>query len=456
MQVAEAQVLRRTELDQGGAWTEVVKNGRRQKVAAVRQQPLYEEEEGLVEDGEQNSREDMDRSLARLREERQRMSTPYKTVRQERPGDWKCTDQSCDWTNYAWRQVCMKCRKDKKGVEQGGVAQGVAPGRREYAVRHPKLTILSINLLKDGKTGQRPKVEDHVKIMRQAGLNLEEVRGKVAKTGYLEVALEPGSLSAAGALREVSKKVDACYTILSVRKQGADREVTARWVGVPFSVPDETLYSYLELFSKPVRTVRNLWWEKDEPGDGMRGVWNAERTLVVHLNQGVSHVPVWHYVGGAKLKLLVPSRRSCQRCLKAAGECKGGGSLAACEDSGTARGNWKEEQETFLKNVGSSLEIQQVLEKDLKEVEMGPEDPDIVLQMKAEAERMEEATKAKDVLVQKVPQGKICGGLRLQYFPEGSGSQKMEKREALLTVIELCSNLSLSRKSGSLEEQRWR
>ena len=106
-----------------------------------------------------------------------------------------------------------------------------------------------------------------------------------------------------GALREVSKKMDARYTILSVREQGASREVTVRWVGVPFSVQDETLYSYLELFSKLVRQVRNLWWEKDKPGEGLRSVWNAERTLVVHLSQGVTHVPVWHYVGGCEAEV---------------------------------------------------------------------------------------------------------------------------------------------------------
>ena len=215
-----------------------------------------------------------------------------------------------------------------------------------------------------------------------------------------------------------------------------------RWVGVPFSVPDETLYSYLELFSKPVRQARNLWWEKDEPGEGLKEVWNAERTLLVNLNQGVSHVPVWHYVGGTKLKLLVPSRRSCSRCLKAVGECKGGGVWGSCEESGTARGNWKEEQEKFLKNVGSSLELQKALENDLKEVEVDPEDEEMVAQMKAEAEGMEEAAKAKELLVQRVPHAKVCGGLRLQYFPESSGNHKTEKREALLTIIELCTNLS--------------
>ena len=250
----------------------------------------------------------------------------------------------------------MKSRKNRKGVlepEQldGAVPHGAFPGRRDFGTRHPKLMILSINLLKDGSTGQKPRWEDHINIMRQAGLNLDEVSGKIGKNGYLEVALEPSSPSAAGALREVSKKVDARYTIQSVREQGVNREVSVRWVCVPFSVPDETLYTYLELFSKPVRKVRNLWWEKDEPGEGLRGVWNGERTLVVHLNEGVSHVPVWHYVGGAKVKLLVPSRRSCPRCMKAVGDCKGGGAWAPCEEAGTDRGNWKEEQEMFLKKI---------------------------------------------------------------------------------------------------------
>ena len=45
--------------------------------------------------------------------------------------------------------------------------------------------------------------------MKQAGLNLAEVRGKVGKSGYLEVALQPLAASKAGALREVSKIVDS-------------------------------------------------------------------------------------------------------------------------------------------------------------------------------------------------------------------------------------------------------
>ena len=302
--------------------------------------------------------------------------------------------------------------------------------------------ILSINLIKDGKPGQKPRLEDHTKIMRQAGLNLDEVRGKVGKNGYLEVALDHGAASASRALREGSKEVDTRYTISSVREQGASREVTVKWVGVPFSVQDETLYSYLELFSNPVRKVRNLWWVKEEPGEGLRGVWNAERTLVVHLNSGVGHVPVWHYVGGAKLKLLIPGKRSCPRCMKSVGDCKGGGSWAPCEESGGARGDWKTEQERFLKKVGSSLEIQKALERDLLDVEIGPEDPEMVAEMKAEAERSEAEAEAKEVMVYRVPKGKICGGVRLQGFPEGRGDRKTEKREAILTVIELCQYLS--------------
>ena len=168
----------------------------------------------------------------------------------------------------------MRCRKDRKGVlgkeqEAFGEKRHL---RRDYAVRHPNLMILTINLIKDGKPGQKPREEDHINIMRQAGLNLDEVRGKVAKNGYLEVALDQGAASAISALREGSKKVDSRYTISSVREQGATREVTLRWVGVPFSVQDETLFSYVEQFSKPARNLRNIWWVKDEPGEGLGNV----------------------------------------------------------------------------------------------------------------------------------------------------------------------------------------
>ena len=62
--------------------------------------------------------------------------------------------------------------------------------------------------------------------MQKARLNMDKVRGKVVKNVYLEIALEPNSTSAAGALREVSKNVDARYTIQSVHEQGANWEVT--------------------------------------------------------------------------------------------------------------------------------------------------------------------------------------------------------------------------------------
>ena len=130
--------------------------------------------------------------------------------------------------------------------------------RGETSRRHPKVLVLTINLLIDNKTSLKPQIEDHYSIMKQAGLNLAEVRGKMGKNGYLEVALDPGASSAAGALREVSKIVDDRITILSVREQGSTREVLVRWQEVPFGTLDETLYSYLELFATPVRPGRNF------------------------------------------------------------------------------------------------------------------------------------------------------------------------------------------------------
>ena len=68
--------------------------------------------------------------------------------------------------------MCMRCRKVRQGVDQGlqGALQEKIHLTRDYAVRHPKLMILSINLIKDGKPGQKPRLEDHIHMMRQAGL----------------------------------------------------------------------------------------------------------------------------------------------------------------------------------------------------------------------------------------------------------------------------------------------
>ena len=82
----------------------------------------------------------------------------------------------------------MKCRKNRQGVLEpehleGAPPQEAAPGKRMYGTKHPKLMVLSINLLKDGKTGQKPRWEDHINIMRQAGLNLNEVRARWESMG---------------------------------------------------------------------------------------------------------------------------------------------------------------------------------------------------------------------------------------------------------------------------------
>ena len=433
-----------------GAWLTV---GPRGKAMVQEEQQSIEEAIEEVEEQEVNRGGLGMRGLVRrLREgEQLKESTPKRRSNDVRVGDWVCKDKVCEWNNFGWRRECQKCQKNRQGVRAienvtVGATEGVALNGRDLARRHPKLMILSINLLISGKAGQRPKLEDHVKIMKQAGLNLGEVRGKVAKNGYLEVALEPGAACAAEAIREGNKYVDERNTITSVREQGSNREAIVRWVEVPFTVQDETLYSYLELFSKPLRQGRNLWWEvyreEDDPGEGMLGVWNGERSLAVHLKPGVGHVPVWHYVGGTKMKLLVPGRRSCPRCMQAVGECKGGGTWNLCESSGMARGNWKEEQEKFLKRVGSSMEHQKALELELKDVEEGPENEEAEAEMKIEAERMEAAAEQKEGLMLKVPMGKICGGIHLKNFPQGTGDKKREKREALLTVIAACHDLS--------------
>ena len=44
----------------------------------------------------------------------------------------------------------------------------------------------------------------------------------------------------------------------------------------------------------------------------------------------------------------------------------------------------------------------------------------------------------RDGLVPRLEMDKLCGGIFLKNFPEGTGNKKLEKQEALLTVITVC------------------
>ena len=77
----------------------------------------------------------------------------------------------------------------------------------------------------------KPAAKDHYDIIKQAGLEKGEVKGVVAKPGYLEVALVTGAASLAGALRETSKEVNSRIIITSVKEKGGSRVIVIRWQG---------------------------------------------------------------------------------------------------------------------------------------------------------------------------------------------------------------------------------
>ena len=58
------------------------------------------------------------------------------------------------------------------------------------------------------------------------------------------------------------------------------------------------------------------------------------------------------------------------------------------------------------------------------------------------AEVIEEKSELEEAENDNDNMGKICGGIHLKNFPEDTGEKKREKREALLTVIAACSDLS--------------
>ena len=66
-------------------------------------------------------------------------STPHRKEVEVREGDWRCKDNKCAFTNFARREVCMRCRKDRQGVlgrEQGTLLE--KPPMREAAEKRMK------------------------------------------------------------------------------------------------------------------------------------------------------------------------------------------------------------------------------------------------------------------------------------------------------------------------------
>ena len=318
---------------------------------------------------------------------------------------------------------------------------------REPIRRPQRMIIITINLVIDGKNKVRPHNRDHTEILKQAGLNLREVTGIVAKPGYLEVSLIPGAVSGARAQMETHKQVNDKITITSVRERGSNRVIQVRYQDVPFEVMDETLIQYTELFSTVEGTGRRMRWEliREEedlsPGGELVGKWSGERSVLVTLKRDVGHIPTWHFVGGGRIRVHVPGKRNCPRCLKPVGECRGGGVWSKCEASNMQNGDWKEEQEKFLECFGWTDKKQKMMEElERKEAE-GLQAEEDEAENRAVEEQEEKEAEEKEGLVHVLEEGKQCGGILLRNFPETTGDRKQEKQEILLTVI-VASNLS--------------
>ena len=412
-----------------------------------------------------------------------------------REGDWRCLVQECRGEiNFKRRKECWKCGSDKKGNckvpesprisgdqrrpvfpprmlggEVGGERRsrgqgdlGLSPTERIRRIeqqqgpirRAPKMVIVTINVAIDNKTRIRPEAMEHYNIIRQAGLDKDEVKGVLAKPGYLEVAMVPGAVSVAGALRESTKQVNNKIMITNVRERGSNRVIVLKWQEVPFEVKDETLIQYTDLFAVPERAGMRLWWEtvkeeNDHEGK-IVGTWTGERSLAVRLKPDIGHIPTWHYVGGARLKLYVPGRRNCARCLKSAGECKGGGDWKRCEASGVPRGDWKVEQEHFLESVGWGEKKQKIMEglEDHLPALLGEEEE---VEARAMEEQAEREAETREGLVQQLEAGKKCGGVILRNFPEMVEGQVTEKKALLMMVI-VMSNLGEEEEEARLWE----
>ena len=209
-------------------------------------------------------------------------------------------------------------------------------------------------------------------------------------------------------------------------------------------IPDETIINHQQQFAKSEGGGKSMRWERcreeddKSPGGELVGSFTAERTSRATLNPNITHIPTWHYVGGARVKMIVPGRKNCGHCLKSVGECESGGVWSMCEDKKTPRGNWKEDLEQFLRTQcdGWDDKKQKEMESlEKKDVEAATAGDDEEAEFRIEEERAQLEEEAKEGLVQQVAEDKICGALLLMDLPEGDGDKTRVEEEVLLMVI---------------------
>ena len=393
---------------------------------------------------------------ARGEDNEKRVEPARDGTREIRVGDWTCKTEACrGWSNFKWRTLCLKCGKSPRGaLGQKGSAgeESTIPGlsaierhtrrleEEGEPVRRPqRMIIITINLLIGNTTRIRPHNRDHIQILKQAGLSLGEVTGIVAKIGYLEVSLIPGAVSGAGAQRETHKQVNDNITITSIKERGSNRVVQVRYQDVLFEVLGETRIQYTELYANVERAGRRMRWkmirEEDNlsPGGELVGKWTGERSELVTLKRDVGRIPTWHFVGGGRIRVHVPSKRNCPRCLQSVNEC---------EANKVQKGDWKKEQDKFLEGLGwtekKQIMMEELEQKEADGLEIEEQDE---AELRAAEEQVERAAEEKEGLVQISKEGRQCGGILFRNFPETAGERKHEKKEVLLTVI-VASNLS--------------
>ena len=206
-----------------------------------------------------------------------------------------------------------------------------------------------------------------------------------------------------------------------------------RWKSIcPVLLP--TLMLATSVPSPPVASGGSSWWRSG----GWTGRSYTCRTCRVTLNSNITHIPTWHYVGGARIKLIVPGKKNCGHCLNSVNDCESGGVWSKCRDKKTARGNWKDSLEMFLRSQcdgwddKKQKEMEGLEKKDVEAATAG-DDEEVEHRLEEERERLED--EANEGLVKQVAEDKTCGGLLLRDMPEGDKEKPLTKEEALLTLI---------------------
>ena len=264
------------------------------------------------------------------------------------------------------QRSCPNRRERATGQENQDGSNRTVPGGRGQLSERPEMrraggrvedrrverNMLTISLELEGNK-MIPSDTQMGRICRRLGMKKEDVLGIAAKPYGMEVWMDQG-VTVTSYLRENMMEVDGAM-VKFVRQKG-ERSIRITIKGLPMELPDEVLLEYASCMGEIKR--RTVFWERREVGTGddwMAGKVTGVRSIMLTPKAGTD-IPSKHNIGGHTVWMEAEGHRDCTHCWRPAKRCLKGGKKRECDESGVAKGDWRQRWLTYLRDAGTNEE----------------------------------------------------------------------------------------------------